>query len=76
MAGQALRVFERHALFQQVGDGRHPERVRRQVAGQAGVFQPALHHTADVDDVHGGLGELPGLPVSGPKEGSVLAGRP
>ena len=34
VAGQALHVLERHALFQQVGDGRHPEGVRRQAHGR------------------------------------------
>lgn len=60
---------------QQVRYRRHPEGVRRQAHGEAGVHEAALHHAADVDHVHGPLGELAGLPVRRPEEGSVLAGR-
>ena len=48
VAGQALHVFEWHALLQQIGDGRDAERMRREARGQARVFQPPLHHPADV----------------------------
>lgn len=40
------------------------EGVGRQPGGPAGVFQPALHHLADIVDVHPALGELPGLGVA------------
>ena len=76
MAGQALDVFERYALFQQVGNRRDAEGVRRQPAGQACVLQPALHHPANVDHVHRVLGELSRLLVGRPEEGSVLSGSP
>jgi hypothetical protein len=74
VAGKALHVSQWHALFQQIGDGRHSARVRGKAHRQARVLQPALHYAADVDHVHGVLGELAGLLVGRPEEGSVLAG--
>jgi len=65
VAGQALHVFECHALLQQVSYGGHPERVRREVRGQLGILQPTLDHLADIVHVNSSLGELAGLAPGG-----------
>src|SRR5437879_12867537 len=48
VAGQALHVFQRHALFEQIVDSGDPELMRRQANGQAGVLEPTFDHPADV----------------------------
>ena len=45
--GQVLHVLQRHALRQQIGDRRHPERMRRQPRRQPGIFQPPLDQLAN-----------------------------
>ena len=47
MPGQVLHVLQRHALRQQIGDRRHPERMRRQPRRQPGILQPPLDQLAD-----------------------------
>src|SRR5581483_7042508 len=37
--GQVLHLVEGNTLLQQVGDRRHPERVWREVSGEAGVLK-------------------------------------
>lgn len=61
VAGEVLHVFERHALFEQVGDDGDAEQVRRETRGQGSVRQAALHHAADVVHVDGRGRELAGL---------------
>jgi hypothetical protein len=70
LPGQALDVFEGHALFQEVGDGGDAEGVRREAHGQGSVLEPALDHAADVDHRQGVFGELAGLAKGGAEEGS------
>ena len=48
VAGEALDVFERHALGEQVGDDGDAEGVRRELGGQGSVAEAALHHAGDV----------------------------
>ena len=39
VAGEALDVFERHALGEQVGDDGAAERVRRELGGQGSILR-------------------------------------
>lgn len=71
MPGQALHVFERDALLQQVRDGGDAEGMRRVEQGQAGVFQAALHHPANVIYVVTFPDSLSWLEQMGPKNGIV-----
>jgi len=48
MPGQELHVIERHALAEQVGNLRHPERVQRQPHRQTGILKPPPAHPAHV----------------------------
>lgn len=70
MAGEVLHVFERHALFEQVGDDGDAEQVRRETRGQGSVRQAALHHAADVVHVDGRGRELAGLADRGASLGA------
>jgi len=72
MAGKALHVFEGHALFEQIGDRGHPERMRREVRRQASVPETPLHQPAHVYNIHTALRQPPRPAKRGPEEGSVL----
>ena len=64
MAGEALQVFEGDALFEQIGDGGNAEGVRREVFRQPGIFEPPVHHAADIVHIDMHARELLFLPVS------------
>ena len=57
VAGDALHVFEGDALLEQIRNGGHTEGVGRELVGEPGVFQAALHHAANIVDVDRGAGE-------------------
>ncbi len=72
MAGQALHVFERDALFEQIRDGGDAEGMRREASGQTGRSEPPLHHAADVVDRETRRAEVAGAPQSAAEQGRVL----
>ena len=57
--GEALHVFERDALRQQVRDRGDSEGMRGLEQGEADILEPALHHAADIIDVNRLAGKLP-----------------
>ena len=74
MPGQALHIFERHALLQEVRDGGDAERMRRECFRKPGIFQPPLHHAADIIDVNATGGELFGFADGGREKGCIFVG--
>ena len=48
MASQALNIFERNALFQQIGDCGDAEGVRRESRRETGVMERRPHKAADI----------------------------
>ena len=73
VAGEALDLFERDALFEQVGDDGDAEGVRRKALGQPSVNQAPLHHAADVVHMDGCGRELPFLAIRRETAGSPWA---
>lgn len=61
VAGEALDVFKRDALCEQVGDDGDAEGVRREFTGQGSVAEVAFHHAGDIVGAEGlfaGGGEI------------------
>ena len=44
-----LNVFQRNPIEQEIGGGRHADRVRRELAGKPGVIKSAFSHSADIN---------------------------
>jgi hypothetical protein len=59
MAGEALHVFQRDVLLEQVGDNGDAEAVGRKHLRQAGVVETVLQHLPHGMRGVAGVGELP-----------------
>src|SRR5262249_43649414 len=70
--GEVLHVLHRHALLQQGGDRRHPERMRRQPRRQPGILQPPLDQLANPLGAQRPRRQLPAPAVRCPEQRRVL----